>query len=98
MLAGPDARSARGWRLELPGPRHSSLGGYRLAVLFDDPYFPVDTTVVEVLTSLVATLRSAGATIEEASPPALLSETEPLYQQTLAVVTAAFQPRTSTRA
>ena len=92
MLAGPDERSARAWRLELPGPRHETLGGYRIAVVFDDPYCPVDTTVVEVLTSLVATLRSAGATIEETSPPAPLSETDPLYQQTLAGVTAAFQP------
>ena len=92
VLAGPDERSARAWRLELPGPRHETLGGYRIAVVFDDPYCPVDTTVVEVLTSLVATLRSAGATIEETSPPAPLSETDPLYQQTLAGVTAAFQP------
>jgi amidase len=34
---------------------------------------------------------AAGATIEEISPP-VLSETDPLYQQTLAGVTAAFQP------
>ena len=92
VLAGPDQRSGRAWRLELPGPRHATLGGYRLAVVFDDPYCPVDTTVVQVLTSLVATLRSAGATIKETSPPAPLSETDPLYQQTLAGVTAAFQP------
>ncbi|SEQ79062.1 amidase family protein [Arthrobacter sp. OV608] len=84
--------SRTGERSAGPGPRQETLGGYRIAVVFDDPYCPVDTTVVEVLTSLVAKLRSAGATIEETSPPAPLSETDPLYQQTVAGVTAAFEP------
>jgi amidase len=92
VLAGPDARSARAWHLQLPGPRHATLGGYRIAVVLDDPYCPVDASVLDVLGSLVTTLRSSGATLEDTPPAAPLSDTDLLFQQTLAGVTAAFQP------
>ena len=92
VLAGPDARSALVWQLNLPVPRHDRLAEYRIAVLLDDPYCPVDSAVLEVLTSLLDTLRTAGARIEQVQAPAPLSQTDPLYQQTLAGVTAAFLP------
>lgn len=40
VLAGPDARSARAWRLELPGPRHTTLGGYGLLLFSMTPTAP----------------------------------------------------------
>lgn len=91
VLAGPNARAARAWHIQLPGPRHRTLSGYRIAIMFDDPYCPVDASVVDVLTSLAADLQSAGATIEETPPAAAFSVTDPLFQQTLAGVTSTFQ-------
>lgn len=92
VLAGPDFHSARAWRLDLPAPRGERLRDYRLGVLLDDPYCPVDSAVLDVLTSLLDALRTAGARMAHVQPPAPLAETDPLFQQTLAGVTAAFLP------
>ena len=61
-------------------------------MLLNDPHCPVDSAVLEVLTSLLDTLRTAGARIEDVQPPAPLSQSDPLFQQTLAGVTAPFLP------
>lgn len=71
VLAGPDAWQATGWRLELPGPRASSLRDYRVAAWFDDPSMPVDDRVLERLLAAVDALRKAGVTVDDQARPAI---------------------------
>ena len=51
VLAGPAGQAAVGWRLELPAPRGTTLGDLRLALWLDDPAYPVDPEIGDVLAS-----------------------------------------------
>lgn len=64
VLAGPDSRDARGWRLELAPPRHSRLGDFRVAAWLDDPACPVSTEVGELLESAVSGLEREGVAVD----------------------------------
>jgi amidase len=84
VIAGPDAAQSKAYRLELPAPRASSLGGYRLAAWLDDTAFPVDGDVLRVLSAAVAALRAAGASIDEGARPDLtLAEIHDVYASLL---------------
>lgn len=77
VLAGPDARSAPGWRLELASPRPASLAEYRVAAWLDDPACPVDAAVAGRLEAVAEALERAGATVDRAARPAFsLAEAE----------------------
>jgi amidase len=67
VLAGPSAVQARGWRLELPGPRAESLAGYRIGVWLDDPVCPPETAVRDVLATAADALAAAGAQVVDVS-------------------------------
>ena len=71
LLAGPNPDDAVGWRLELPPPRASQLGDFRIAAWLDDAFCPVDDSVTEVLTAAVAALERAGARIDHDRRPEL---------------------------
>ena len=45
ILAGPTPADAVAWRLQLPAPRHSELGDYRVGLWLDDPDAGVDGEV-----------------------------------------------------
>ena len=49
VLAGAAGHAAVGWRLELPAPRGTTLGDLRLALWLDDPAYPVEPEVGDVL-------------------------------------------------
>ena len=49
VLAGAAGLAAVGWRLELPAPRGATLRELRLALWLDDPAYPVDPEIGEVL-------------------------------------------------
>lgn len=70
VLAGPDEDDATAWRLELPAPRHRSLGDYRVAAWLDDPACPVDREIVAILQGVAARLRAAGVAVDEQARPA----------------------------
>jgi amidase len=93
VLAGPDEATAVGWRLQLPRPRAASLPEYRIAAWLDDPACPVGADVRKVMATAVEALRSAGARIDEPVPPVPLADSDLLFQQVLAGVTAAYQPQ-----
>jgi len=71
LLAGPNPDDAVGWRLELPPPRATALGDFRVAAWLDDPFCPVDSSVSSVLTAAVAALDKAGARIDHGLRPNL---------------------------
>ena len=83
VLAGAAGHAAVGWRLELPPPRAERLGDLRLAVWLDDPAYPVDTEVGEVLHAAAAALESGGARLVDDRPAVVLPDVVRLYQQFL---------------
>jgi len=93
VLAGPNDLESTGWRLELPPPRRSSLGDYRIAAWLDDAEFPVDSEVKRVHAEAIEKLRRAGAKVDEtARPPIHLREVSRIYQWLLMPVMAASFP------
>ena len=83
VLAGPAGQAAVGWRLELPAPRGTTLGELRLALWLDDPAYPVEPEIGDVLVSAVAALRANGAQLLDAPPDVVLSDVVRTYQQLL---------------
>ncbi|AGB24708.1 amidase, Asp-tRNAAsn/Glu-tRNAGln amidotransferase A subunit [Mycobacterium sp. JS623] len=83
ILAGPAGDQAKGWRLELPPARATALSELRLALWLDDPAYPVEGDVQEVLETTVTALRKAGARFVDASPPVTLAELVPLHMELL---------------
>jgi amidase len=81
LIAGPVPEEAKAYALHLPQPRAATLRGYRVAVWFDDPVFPVDTEVLARLHATVDTLRRAGVTVDEAKPDFSLTEAHALYRR-----------------
>lgn len=71
LLAGPSPDDAAGWRLELPPSRARVLGDFRVTAWLDDPFCPVDPTVLDVLVHAVRELEAAGAHIDHDRRPAL---------------------------
>ena len=83
VLAGAAGLAAVGWRLELPAPRGATLRELRLALWLDDPAYPVDPEVGQVLESATAALRAGGARLVDARPKLPLPDVVRTYQQLL---------------
>lgn len=92
VLAGAGPAASIAWRLQLPRDEHRTLGDYRVAVCLEDPYYPVDDAVLDVLSAAVGALSAAGARIDHVPLPVPLGESDRLFQQLLAGTTSQFQP------
>jgi amidase len=68
VIAGPDEGNDVAWQLSLPRARHESLKEYRVAVLPDLAWLPVQPEVRASLAGLADWLRAQGARCAEASP------------------------------
>lgn len=71
VMAGADGVDAKAWKLELPGPRHSKLSDYRVAVMLDDPVCAVDTDVIDRIQAVADACAKAGATVSDSARPAI---------------------------
>jgi amidase len=71
LLAAPSPDDASAWRLDLPAPRATDLGDFRVAAWIDDPFCPVDASVLAVLDDAVERLSAAGARIDRDRRPDL---------------------------
>ena len=69
LLAGPNPDDSTAWRLELPAPRATMLGDFRVAAWLDDDFAPVDSAVRDVMAGAVAALEDAGARIDHERRP-----------------------------
>jgi amidase len=85
-IAGPDHAHAIAWSLELPRPRATWLGGYRVAVWLDDEHCPVDRDVLSVLRSAVDALSDAGAEAVERPGAVPLADATRVHHELLAGV------------
>ncbi|MFT8245562.1 amidase [Roseomonas sp. BN140053] len=68
LLALPDPEAGVSWRLDRPREARRTAAGFRIAIVPNDAEFPVDAGVEAALRDAAASLRRAGATVEEARP------------------------------
>jgi amidase len=74
VLAAPDPRDAKAWRLELPPARAGRLGDYRLAAWPDDPACAVAPDVAAVIGAALDAIADAGAQLRDPAPPVPLAD------------------------
>ncbi len=80
LLAGADGPAARGWRLELPGPRKRNLRDYRVGVLLSDPQAEVEQSYRDAIAALARWLEGEGAAVEiDAKPGFSTAEAMEVY-------------------
>jgi amidase len=72
ITAGPEEGEDAAWKLEIPPARHARLTDYRVAVLPQLPWLPVDPEILACLDRLIADLERVGATVREAQPEGFL--------------------------
>jgi amidase len=68
-MAGPDEIDAKGWRIELPKPRHERLADFRVAVLLSVPHAEVDRAVQDGIQSVADVLAKSGAEVNDHARP-----------------------------
>src|ERR1700730_12630558 len=68
-MAGPDEIDAKGWRIELPKPRHERLADFRVAVLLSVPHAEVDRAVQDGIQSVADVLAKSGAEVNDRARP-----------------------------
>lgn len=90
-LVGPLPEAGRAWRLSLPPPRGRALGDFRAALWADDPAFPVDREMAELLHGAAERLRAAGARVEERRPEVDLAGCLDTYLALLMPLNTRFQ-------
>src|SRR5262245_7214268 len=84
VLAGPDAAMAMAWRLRLPAARGRSLRDYRIAAWLNDASAPVDSAVLDVLTTAVNAIRRTGAHVDDTARPVQLGEASDVFEKLFA--------------
>jgi amidase len=67
LIAGPGPGERAGWRLKLPAPRPGPVG-WRVAVLPEAEWLPVDAGIRASLEEVAALCRLSGMRVEEAAP------------------------------
>jgi amidase len=68
VIAGPIVGEDVAWRLELPPARHTSLASFRVAILPQAPWLPVDAEITAALDDLAARLGQLGTKVAQAEP------------------------------
>lgn len=74
VLAGPDAKDALAWRLELPEPRRRKVAQHRVGVWLEAPGIGHDREQAAILRRTADQLADAGAEVEDAHPPVSFEE------------------------
>lgn len=67
VTAGPEPHDAKGYKLDLPGPRHADLADYRVLVLEQQPLADTDEEISGAVATLAARLEALGAEVSRAS-------------------------------
>ncbi|MEV5597421.1 amidase [Streptomyces sp. NPDC052496] len=92
VLAAPAPADRAGWRIDLPAPAESDLARYRVGVWADDAFCRVDTDTRALLEQVTTLLRSAGASIDDATRPVDFAESNDLFQRLLFATGSATTP------
>ena len=95
VIAGPDPIEAGvGYKLALPGPRHTALRDFRVLVIDSDPVLPPNREVRAALNDLAAKLGKAGAQVTRESPllPDFAASSRLYMRMLLSFLSATFTP------
>ncbi len=68
VVAGPDIGDDAAWHVQVPAARHAQLRDFRVAVLPDRQWVPVDGEILAARDAAVAALGKAGAVVLQAHP------------------------------
>jgi amidase len=68
VIAGPVIGEDAAWQLVLPPARHSSLSQFRVAIMPQVPWLPVDAEIAAALDDLATRLGNLGAKVAVAQP------------------------------
>ena len=71
LIAGADARIARGWQLHLPSPKYERLADYRVAIWAEADFAPVSSEVASRVQAVADRLAKVGATVSDSARPAI---------------------------
>jgi len=74
LIAGPIPDEAIAWQLKLPAARATKLSELRVAVMLEDPAFPVDSEVQERVQRVAEFFVKSGAKVSNDARPAIDSE------------------------
>ncbi len=89
VIAGPDQWEGRGWRLEMPPPRHALPGDTRVAAWLDDPGCPIDGEVAAVLEAAVEAIVRSGVAVDRKARPGFdFLHSHRVYQRLLTPIMA----------
>lgn len=92
-MAGPDELDGVGLKLDLPRPRHASLGDYKVAVWTNDAMAPVSQEVQDRVAAVAKTISDAGGTADfEARPDIDMKDAADTFQTLLWSAMAARTP------
>jgi amidase len=87
IIAEPVVGEDMAWRLMFPPVRHATLAEFRIAVLPQVPWLPVDGEIIAALDDLTACLRRLGAHVEEVQPEGFdLRQHHEAYSMLLSVI------------
>ncbi len=75
LIAGPTPDDAVAWQLTLPPPRSTRTADLRVAVMLEDPNFPVDTEVQDRIQAVADFFVKSGAKVNSRARPAIDSAT-----------------------
>jgi len=92
VLAGPEVGEDVAWRVEVPPARHVRLGAFRVAILPEISWLPVEDQIASALEDLAARLGRLGCTVKRVQPAALgdMRAHHILYRSLLSAVLSAF--------
>ncbi len=92
-MAGPDELDGVGLKLDLPRPRHTSLGDYKVAVWTNEAIAPVSEEVQGRVAAVAKTISDAGGTVDfDARPEFDAAEAHDIFQTLLWSAMAARTP------
>jgi amidase len=92
VIAGPAGAEANAYSLALPRSPRQSLREFRVAILPDNSFAPVDTTVQQLLAKLGDFLSNEGATVAHGEQPAF--DGEKYYRHFMVLLRAAVAAET----
>ena len=68
VTSGPDVGEDVAWRLEIPNSRHTTLSDFRVAVMPQIEWLPVDSEILAAQEQLVESLVAGGAKVAKTQP------------------------------
>lgn len=83
VLAAPRSADQAAWRLDLPGPRHTTLREYRVGVWADDPHCPVSAETRNLLDQVADELRHTCYRVDDTTRPVDMAISDRLFTRLL---------------